>query len=90
MILRTCPTCHMKVSTLDHRLRTGEDVFEIDMVQVFGPSKGSNEYFFADVHDDKVLDRIKELYHVVHGKSNYYYARICKGDCGRGGEGENN
>ncbi len=42
-----------------HRLKTGKDVFEIDMVQVFGPIKGRNGYSFADVHDDKVLDRIK-------------------------------
>jgi hypothetical protein len=30
-----------------HRLRTNKDVFEIDMVQVFGPARGRSKYFFA-------------------------------------------
>jgi hypothetical protein len=38
------------------------------MVQVFSPTKGRSEYSFANVHDDKVLDRIRKLYHVVYGK----------------------
>jgi hypothetical protein len=38
------------------------------MVQVFGPAKGRRRYSNVDVHDDKVLDRIRELYLVVYGK----------------------
>jgi hypothetical protein len=39
------------------------------MIQVFGHARGRNGYFFANVHDDKVLDRMKELYPIVYGKS---------------------
>jgi hypothetical protein len=38
------------------------------MVQVFGLARGRSEYSFANVHDDKVLDRIRKLYLVVYGK----------------------
>jgi hypothetical protein len=36
---------------------------------VFGHAKGRSGYSFADVHEDKVLYRIKELYPIVYGKS---------------------
>ncbi len=52
-----------------HRLKTSEDVLELEMVQVFGPTRGRNKYSFADVHDEKVLDKVKELYPIVYGKS---------------------
>jgi hypothetical protein len=37
---------------------------------VFGLAKGRSGYSFVDVYDDKVLDKIKELYPIMHGKSN--------------------
>jgi hypothetical protein len=45
-----------------HRLRIGEDVLESEMVQEFGLAKRRSKYSFVNVHDDKVLDRIRELY----------------------------
>ncbi len=36
---------------------------------MFGHARGRSGYSFANVHDDKVLDRIKELYPIVYGKS---------------------
>jgi len=51
-----------------HRLRIGKDVLELEMVQLFGPTRGRSRYSFADVHDEKVLDRVKELYPIVYGK----------------------
>jgi hypothetical protein len=35
---------------------------------VFGLARRRSGYSFVDVHDDKVLDRIKDLYLVVYGK----------------------
>ncbi len=35
---------------------------------MFGPTRGRSRYSFVDVHDDKVLDRIRELYPMVYGK----------------------
>ncbi len=49
-------------------MKNGKDVLETKMVQVFGLARGRNGYSFADVHDDNVLDRIKELYPIVYGK----------------------
>jgi hypothetical protein len=40
------------------------------MVQIFNLVKGRGRYSFANVHDDKVLDRIKELYPIMYGKSS--------------------
>lgn len=37
---------------------------------MFGLAKGRSGYSFVDVHDDKVLDKIKELYPIMYGKSN--------------------
>ncbi len=51
-----------------HRLRTSKNVLESEMVQVFGHVRGRSGYSFANVHDDKVLDRIRELYLMVYGK----------------------
>jgi hypothetical protein len=45
---------------------------------VFGPIKGRSGYPFADVHDDKVLDRVNE--------SKLLGKEFVKGICGRGGE----
>jgi hypothetical protein len=42
-------------------------MLEIDMVWVFGPTRERNGYSFANVQNDKVLDRIKELYPIVYG-----------------------
>jgi hypothetical protein len=36
---------------------------------VFGHSRGRTGHSFADVHESKVLYRIKELYPIVYGKS---------------------
>jgi hypothetical protein len=52
-----------------HRLRTGKDVLELEMVEVFSPTRGVRKYSFVDVQDEKVLDRVKELYPIVDGKS---------------------
>ncbi len=35
---------------------------------MFGLARRRSGYSFVDVHDDKVLDRIKDLYLVVYGK----------------------
>ncbi len=35
---------------------------------MFGPVRGRSGYSFANVHDDKVLDGIRELYLMVYGK----------------------
>jgi hypothetical protein len=43
-------------------------VLESEMVQVFGLARGRSAYSFANVHDDKVLDKIRKLYLVVYGK----------------------
>jgi hypothetical protein len=51
-----------------HRLRIGEDVLESEMVQEFGLAKRRSRYSFVNVHDDKVLDRIRELYPMEYGK----------------------
>jgi hypothetical protein len=48
--------------TNHHRLK-------IKMIKVFGHARGRSGYSFANVHDDKVLDRIKGLYPIVYGKS---------------------
>jgi hypothetical protein len=52
-----------------HRLRTGKNVLESEMVQVFGPVRGRSGYSFVNVHDDKVLDRIRVLYLMVYGQA---------------------
>jgi hypothetical protein len=36
---------------------------------VFGHARRRSGYSFVDVHEDKVLYRIKELYLIVYGKS---------------------
>lgn len=33
-------------------------MLEIETVQVFGPTKGRSGYSFANVHDNKVLNRV--------------------------------
>jgi hypothetical protein len=58
---------------------------------VFGPIKGRSGYPFADVHDDKVLDRVNEfiphcVWQVNCPKSKLLGKEFVKGICGRGGE----
>jgi hypothetical protein len=43
---------------------------------VFGHARGRSRYSFANVHDDKVLDKIKELYPIVYGKSIFSKSKL--------------
>ncbi len=52
-----------------HRLKTRKNLLETKMIKVFGLARGRSGYSFVDVHDDKELNRIKELYPIVYGKS---------------------
>ncbi len=62
------------------RLKMGKDLLEIDMVQVFGLVKRRSGYSFANVHNDKVLYRIEELYPLymenLFSQSLNYWGRI--------------
>jgi hypothetical protein len=66
------------------RLKMGKDLLEIDMVQVFGPIRGRSGYSFANVHNDKVLDRMEELYPIVYGKSFLPKSKLLGKDFSKG------
>jgi hypothetical protein len=58
----------MKVST--HIKSSPKNVVEAKVRKVFGLTKGRSGYSFANCLDQKVLDRIKEIYPIVYDKEN--------------------
>lgn len=40
------------------------------MTSVLGPARGKSGYSFANVHDNKIMDKIQYLYLIVYGKEN--------------------
>jgi hypothetical protein len=51
---------------------------------VFGHARGRSGHSFADVHESKVLYRIKELYPIVYGKSIVPKFKILRKELQRG------
>jgi hypothetical protein len=41
------------------------NVVEAEIKEVFGVAKGRSGFSFANCHDDKVLDRIIEIYPII-------------------------
>ncbi len=52
-----------------HKIRN-KDVDEVEIKEVFGATKGRSGFSFIDYHDDKLLDRIKEIYPIIYGKDD--------------------
>jgi hypothetical protein len=48
-----------------HRIKTKE-IVEVEVREEFGLARGRSGYSFVDYHDQKVLDRIKEIYLVIY------------------------
>ncbi len=51
---------------------------------MFGHARGRSGHSFADVHESKVLYRIKELYPIVYGKSIVPKFKILRKELQRG------
>jgi hypothetical protein len=52
-----------------HKIKN-KDVDEAKIKEVFGAARGRSGFSFTDYHDDKSLDRIKEIYPIIYGKDD--------------------